>query len=149
MTREQIINFIQQNSVHNYFTGGVFQSDIKEIESKLQVKLPESYKWFLLNYGSGGVFGVDILGYGKSSIPAVVSDTERFRKLGLPNEYVVIENYDEFVYCLDTTSKLSNNECPIICWDIIAGFNGERADNFYEFLLERLFEAKENWDEDL
>ncbi|WP_167330837.1 SMI1/KNR4 family protein, partial [Paenibacillus sonchi] len=52
-----------------------------------------------------------------------------------------------FFYCLDTTD-ISNEECSVISWDRMSGFNGKRADNFYEFLFERLSDAKENWEED-
>ena len=45
---------------------------INEIQESLNVKLPESYKWFLKNYGAGGIYGVDILDHGKVS-PRVVT----------------------------------------------------------------------------
>ncbi|MNC48922.1 Antitoxin YobK [compost metagenome] len=91
---------------------------------------------------------MDILGCGKSAIPSVVSNTVRLRNLGLPPEYIAIENCDEFFYCLHT-GNLVDGECPVISWDRVAGFSGKRADDFYSFLSERLNEAKENWDEDL
>jgi hypothetical protein len=55
--------FIKQYGEENDFTGGVSEDKVKETEQKLQVSLPESYKWFLKNYGSGGSFGIDIIGY--------------------------------------------------------------------------------------
>ena len=147
LSKEDIAVFIQENGEDDDFTGGVSDETINEIEYKLEVKFPNSYKWFLRNYGSGGIYGVDILGCGKSSNPSVLSNTERFRNLGLPKQYIVIGNCDEFVYCLDT-SDFNDMECSIISWDRISGYNGEREDNFYEFYLNRLIEAKENWDED-
>ncbi|WCN36407.1 SMI1/KNR4 family protein [Aneurinibacillus uraniidurans] len=147
MERDELIAFIQEHSDDTDFTGGIPDEDTEKIESKLKVEFPQSYRWFLKNYGSGGLFGVDILGCGKSSIPSVVSNTERLRNLGLSPEYIVIENCEEFFYCLDT-GDLLNGECPVISWDRVAGFSGKRADNFYDFLSSRLSEAKENWDED-
>ncbi|MCY9389544.1 SMI1/KNR4 family protein, partial [Bacillus haynesii] len=40
---------------------------------------PESYKWFLKNYGSGGIFGVEIIGYDLEGA-YVVEQTEDYRK---------------------------------------------------------------------
>ncbi|MBZ5753276.1 SMI1/KNR4 family protein [Metabacillus rhizolycopersici] len=94
----------------------------------------------------GGIFWVDILGVAKSNIASVVIETERYGKLGLAKDLVVIENCGEYVYCLDT-SKLENNECPIIVWDRQAGIDEMiEANNFFEFLLERLITAKVVWE---
>ncbi|MWC30015.1 SMI1/KNR4 family protein [Paenibacillus sp. MMS18-CY102] len=147
MERNELNAFIQEHVDDTDFTGGVSDTEITKVENELNVVFPRSYKWFLKNYGSGGLFGVDILGCGKSAIPSVVSNTERLRNLGLPSEYIVIEDCDEFFYCLDT-GNLLDGECSIISWDRVAGFSGKRANGFYDFLSERLSEAKENWDED-
>ncbi|WP_039837811.1 SMI1/KNR4 family protein [Paenibacillus sonchi] len=146
MNYENLSSLIQENSDESDFTSGITAEEVIRIESALNVEFPQSYKWFLENYGSGGLFGVDILGYGKSS-PSVVSKTEKLRNLGMPYGYIVIEDCEEFFYCLDTTD-ISKGECSVISWDRISGFNGKRADNFYEFLFERLSDAKENWEED-
>lgn len=146
MNKEELLQFIKENSDELDFTGGIDDSQIKSIETELNVNLPNSYKWFLQNFGMGGIFGVEILGFGKSTPPSVFTQTERYRKLGLPSTYVVIENCDEFVYCL-ATDKMRDNECPVISWDRIAGFGGERGSNFIEFLADRLSDAQENWEE--
>jgi hypothetical protein len=52
--------------------------------------------------GSGGICGVDILGIEGVDYASVVEKTQRYREAGLPNKYIVIENVDEFLYCLDT-----------------------------------------------
>ena len=62
-TKELIIDFINKHATPHDFTGGISEEKITKIENDLQTILPESYKWFLRNYGSGGVYGVDILGY--------------------------------------------------------------------------------------
>ncbi|MED0906563.1 SMI1/KNR4 family protein [Bacillus nitratireducens] len=152
MNQNELIIFIQDNSEEDDFTGGVSEEIIKKAENQLGIKFPDSYKWFLAKYGSGGIFGVDILGCGKASKPAVISNTESFRDIGLPHELVIIENCDEFVYCLDT-SNFIDNECLVVYWDRSEGYGEKIANNFYDFLSERLIDAKENWewdeDEDL
>ncbi len=59
----------------------------------------------------------------------------------------VLEDVDEFSYCLDT-NKMENDECPVIVWANEAGYGDKVADNFLQFFLEELEEAKENWEED-
>jgi hypothetical protein len=90
MNQEDLLQFIKVNSDDLDFTGGVDESKVKSIETNLNVNLPNSYKWFLHNFGMGGIFGVEILGFGKATPASVVTQTERYRKLGLPSDYVVI-----------------------------------------------------------
>ncbi|MFM9329105.1 SMI1/KNR4 family protein [Paenibacillus mesotrionivorans] len=146
MKQSQLSTFIQEHVEDDDFTGGVSDTIIAQTEDKLKVVFPPSYTWFLKHYGSGGIFGVDILGCGKSAVPSVVSNTERLRNIGLPSNYIVIENCDEFFYCLYTGDRIEK-ECPVVVWDRNGGASEKRADDFYSFLLERLMDAKENWEE--
>lgn len=148
MGQKELINFINENMELDDFTGGIDEKQINTIQNKLGVVFPKSYQWFLINYGSGGMFGVDILGVAKSNIASVVIETERFRDLGLDKNLVVIEDSGEYAYCL-YTDKMENNECPVIVWDRQMGIDETiEANNFYEFLLRRLIDAKEAWEED-
>ncbi|MDM5201100.1 SMI1/KNR4 family protein [Fictibacillus enclensis] len=148
MDEKELSNFINEYMEDDDFTGGIDESQIEIVQNKLDVVLPKSYKWFLINYGSGGLFGVDILGVAKSNIASVVIETERFRALGLDRKLVVIENAGEYAYCLDT-DKMEQNECPVIAWDRQTGIDeANEADNFYKFLSQRLLDAKEAWEED-
>src|SRR5699024_504702 len=128
--------------------GGIDDGQIMIVENELEVILPESYKWFLRTYGSGGIFGVDILGVGQSNKARVVEYTKDYRKLGLNNDLVIIENADEFVYCL-YTSKMESNECPVIAWSRHGGVDDyNTANTFHEFFSQSLLDAKEAWEED-
>jgi hypothetical protein len=104
MNKEELIYFIQENMESDDFTGGVDEKQIEYVQNTLEVQLPESYKWFLTNYGSGGLFGVDILGVAKSNIASVVIETKNYRDLGMSNNLVVIEDIGEYAYCLDTSN---------------------------------------------
>ncbi|MEY9869061.1 hypothetical protein ABIE66_004440 [Peribacillus sp. B2I2] len=147
MKYSKLQEFIKTNRQEADFTGGVSDEKVKETEIKLQVPLPDSYKWFLRNYGYGGIFGVEIIGYGLTG-PAVVDATKDYQKYyQLIDGIVVIENVDEFAYCLDT-NKMKNGECPVIMWDNQEGYGRKVADNFLDYLIESLEEAKDNWDED-
>jgi len=148
MNKEELTNFIKRNMDPDDFTGGVDVKQIDYVQDTLKLKLPESYKWFLNNYGSGGLYGVDILGVAKSNIATVVIETESYRDLGMSENLIVIEDIDEYAYCLDT-SKMVNNECPVIAWNKQGGLDDyNTAENFYEFLSQRLLDAKEAWEED-
>ncbi|WP_099363571.1 SMI1/KNR4 family protein [Fredinandcohnia onubensis] len=148
MDKVELINFINEHMESDDFTGGVDDSQINFVQEELGVELPESYKWFLTMYGSGGLFGVDILGVAKSNRVPVVINTNRYRDLGLEKDLVVIENAGEYVYCLNT-SKMEKNECPVIAWNRQGGLDDyNTAQNFYEFLSQRLLDAKEAWEED-
>ncbi|TDU08473.1 SMI1/KNR4 family protein [Bacillus subtilis] len=147
MNYHEIEEFIKENAEDDDFTGGISEEKIREIQNSLNVKLPESYKWFLNKYGSGGIYGVNILGHGKVSA-RVVTVTEEYRiHYDLSDGIVVIEYVDEFSYCLDT-NKMVNGECPVIVWANEAGHGDTVADNFLQFLMKELEEAKENWEED-
>ena len=146
MNYSEVEQFIKENAEDDDFTGGISIEKINDIQENLNVKLPESYKWFLKNYGSGGIYGVDILGHGKVS--RVVTVTEDYRDhYGLIDGIVVIEYVDEFSYCLDT-NKMEGGECPVILWENQEDYGRTVADNFLYFFMEELEESKENWEED-
>jgi len=44
---------------------------------------------------------------------------------------------------------MENNECPVIAWNRPGGLDDfNNVKNFYEFLYQRLLDAKEAWEED-
>ncbi|MFF2457657.1 SMI1/KNR4 family protein [Peribacillus simplex] len=84
-----------------------------------------------------------IIGYGFTG-PAVVDAIKDHQKYyGLIDGLVVVEDIDEFAYCLDT-NKMKNGEYPVITWDNQEGYGFTVADNFLDYLIESLEEAKEN-----
>ncbi|WP_019240867.1 MULTISPECIES: SMI1/KNR4 family protein [Bacillus] len=148
MNKDELTNFIKRNMESDDFTGGANEKQIDYVQDTLELELPESYKWFLTNYGSGGLFGVDILGVAKSNIASVVIETKSYRDLGMDRNLVVIEDIGEYAYCL-ATSNMENNECPVIAWNRQGGLDDyNTANDFYEFLSQRLLDAKEAWEED-
>ncbi|MGG3805408.1 SMI1/KNR4 family protein [Metabacillus fastidiosus] len=135
MSKEAVIELIN-NASKKFFVGALKDSRISDIEKRLNLKLPASYKWFLQEYGTGGVLGIEIFGGGLSKDPTCVRETEEWRKYGLPMKFVVIQNYGAGVYCLDT-SRLVNNECPVIDWEQDDEDGINEYENFYTFLVEK------------
>ena len=77
----KIIDMIKRYGEENDFYGKISEDDIKLVEKSLGIIFPESYKWFILNYGSGGICGVEILGIENKEDSSVIYVTERYRKL--------------------------------------------------------------------
>ncbi|WP_042977082.1 SMI1/KNR4 family protein [Bacillus subtilis] len=147
MNYSRVRKFFDKNKKYSILTGGVTDKHIKEIEKDLKVTLPDSYKWFLTEYGSGGAFGTMILGY-DSHGAEVVEQTKEYRTFyNLIPGLVVIEYIDEFSYCLDT-NKMVDGECSVILWDNHEGYGYTAANSFLEFLLQQLKKGKEDFDED-
>ncbi|MED1808164.1 SMI1/KNR4 family protein [Bacillus subtilis] len=147
MNYSRVKKFFDENKEYSNLTGGVTDKQIKEIKEDLRVTLPDSYKWFLTEYGSGGAFGTMILGY-DSHGAEVEEQTKGYRTFyNLIPGLVVIEYIDEFSYCLDT-NKMVDGECPVILWDNHEGYGYTGASNFLEFFLQLLEKGKENLDED-
>lgn len=98
-----------------YFTGGIQEEILQLVEKKLNVVFPESYKWFLKRYGSGGGVGTDIMGIEKDETDierfTVVFATKTFMEkyTSIKKGYIVIEYLGDVAICLDT-NRIGNCE---------------------------------------
>ncbi|QOQ55556.1 SMI1/KNR4 family protein [Bacillus amyloliquefaciens] len=147
MNYSGVKKFFEENKKYSILTGGVTDKQIKEIEEDLKATLPESYKWFLKEYGSGGAYGTMILGYDSEGAEVVELTKEYGTFYDLIPGLVVIEYIDEFSYCLDT-NRMVDGECPVVLWDNHGGYGYTAASNFLEFFLQRLEKGKQDLDED-
>jgi len=123
------------------FTGGTSPEQIKLLENELNVSFSTDYKWFLENYGSGGVLGIDILGIAKNDISTIGNTTKRLRnEYGLDSNLYVLEDCDAFFYCGN-----SQNE-KIYYWDRDGGIGPIEANDFLTFLKERISGMAEDFE---
>lgn len=137
--KEEIQKIIEQYRDESVFSGKILDENIIESAIKeLNVNIPSDYRWFISNYGQGGIGGVDILGISKSNRAVFKDVTLEYRKYGLPNNLVVIENCDEWLYCIDTNTE------KIVSWNRIDGVLGERYTTFLEFVIDRFNDEIEN-----
>lgn len=129
-------------------SGGVNSEVIEVAEEKLEVKFSKSYIQYLETIGAGGVNGAPMYGLGEGRIYAsVVEETEKARELyGLEKQYVAVTNmgtkWVEWLICLDT-SRMKDEECPIVKFDIDKKEYREYKRNFDELLfsdLERVYD---------
>lgn len=137
----ELLKMINEYMEKGDFVGEVSDESIDNAEKKLVVKFPPEYKEFVKKFGSGGICGVEVLGVERMNYASVVESTERYRKLGLPKNYIVIENVDEFVYCLNTTDNYN-----VVKWDGVSKKELERYSTFSEYLQDSFQEAIDNWD---
>lgn len=143
--KEWISNIFSEWEEKGDFLGRVEEEFINQMEIILDCNFPESYHWFLKHYGGGGVLGIDLTCAVYINNSPIISETEVYRKMGLPKSYVVIWDIGEYVYCLDTSS-LVNCECPVVTWDFVSKKTMVEAKDFYEFLSEKLKFALEDYE---
>ncbi|MDC2867302.1 SMI1/KNR4 family protein [Bacillus sp. BP-3] len=148
--KEEISKIIDMYQKEGDFLGGVSDRDIHNAEQELNVTFPKSYHWFLKTYGSGGLVGMEI--YGCEATPeesSVVYHNNIYReKYSLPSKYIMLNDVDGTVTCLDI-GQMNKDECPIILW---SRFTKEcyniTYENFYSYLLECLQESVDNFYEE-
>ena len=124
------------------FGNGVSHAAILGAEKALGFPLPESYKWWLLNYGGGQlkgdiVYGIDEPDMGR---PDVV-------KLARINELDALYDDDRLVFSIADaenfyfdTAELRNGEYPVFMHDITQNNVILYAGSFSEFLRKRIHE---------
>ena len=128
--------------IHDYEKAGDFThtqistEHIKQAEKELHVLLPGQYVNFLICYGHGGIGGIEIIGIGKTGRLLFVEETQKYRKYGLPEKYLVTENCDEWIYCIDCDTG------KIISWS--NGIIESCYQDFDTYLADRFHDAVEN-----
>ncbi|WP_432291347.1 SMI1/KNR4 family protein [Olsenella uli] len=115
----------------------VTDSMIEAAQGKLGIVLPGQYVDYLKTFGHGGIGGVEILGFGFDGSAMFIDDTLEYREFGLPKNLVVVENVDEWLYCLDCDTG------KVVPW-----CQGEEVrsatPNFDEFVLDEFKDAIDN-----
>ena len=111
---------------------------VEKIESGLGLSLPDSIKWFLIEYGVIMMPTYIIYGAGSSEEPACLKLTLGLRASGLPANLVVVENdNDGRILCLDT-SRTMGDDCPVVGWSTGDGKVSDVYPGFYDLLETKL-----------
>lgn len=126
-----------------FIAGGIASDDIKQMEKALGVVFSLDYKIFLQEYGGCSVLGVTIFGVTALPYPSVVDITEEYRQYGLPNRYIVYENCDEYVNCIDADPS-SERFGETISWSYVDKKVHYYGRNFFESFILELSDAEEN-----
>ena len=112
------------------------QEMLAEVEEKLGFIVPEQFLEYLNTYSHGGI-GFEILGIGFDGSISFLEETLEYREDGLPDNLLVIENCDEWLYCIDV------NTGEVVSWSIYEDPRVEYA-CFDDYLVDRLNDAIEN-----
>ena len=110
---------------------------VKEAQEKLGLVLPAQFLEYLDVYSYGGINGTEILGIGMTGKIMFLEATLEYRRYGLPDNLIVVENCDEWVYCLDAETG------KVVSWSQLDGLKDEYP-SFDDFLLDELNEAIAN-----
>jgi hypothetical protein len=124
------------------FGDGVSEEWIKKAENRLGFELPNTYKWWLKNYGGGEIYGEEIFSIYEQDFDTVVGgdivymhelnkNNNNFNK----NSLVVCETNDEVFY-FDISKRKYDGEFPIYCWNS----KNKYAEDFIDFLKKRIIE---------
>ncbi|MFJ7818891.1 SMI1/KNR4 family protein [Bacillus toyonensis] len=148
---DKIISIISTYEKDGDFMGVVNEDTIQEAAQMLNITFPSSYLWFVKQYGSGGLDGMDVHGCETTAAnSSVVYHTKLYRETyNLPEQYIVLNDIDGTVTCLDT-NQMKDGECPVVFW---SRFSKELYAityvNFGDYLLDSLQESVDNlYDED-
>lgn len=142
--REDMVMLINQNPDLADFDGIPEISKIEDAENLLGIKFPRDYKFFLENYGCGNFGSEEFFGIVKGepfAIPSVIFATLGMRKIGLPDNYIVIWDAGTDEQFIIDTLQEKNGMAPILTW--IGGISLDQqelnvvADSFYDFFIKR------------
>ncbi len=145
-TKEDILNQIKQAGASFSVVGPIPDNTITEYESKLNIVFPLEYRWYLQQYGAGGIGSVNILGIDPDEYIDVMITTFDARNNGLQQNLLPIMDCDEFIYCLNTQMNTCN-EYEVVRWDKYSKSTKKKADSFFDFLFiefTRILEINQN-----
>ncbi len=125
------------------FGKGVAQVAIDRAEKDLGIPLPDSYKWWLLNYGGGQVgsdivFGLDEFDSGRPDIVELAKLNDRETRDNRREVVFYIGNGEEFFF---DTSALNAGEYPILYRETSDQDGLPYAASFADFLRKRIREV--------
>lgn len=116
---------------------------IARAETRLGVKFPPSYRWWLETYGSGAfgdqdVFTILQMEFEDACGPDIVyqNETSAANGTAIPDGLIVFEpeSSDELYY-FDLSSPSDSGEYPVMRWDMEFGATEPFAPSFDQFLL--------------
>ncbi len=137
MNRE-LIDLIEKYSEPQDFSRvAPTQESLEKAQAALNVTLPSQYVDFLKRFGDGGLDGFEIYGFDLDGTLRFVEQTNEYRKFGLPLNLVVIENCDEWVYCIDCSNG------SIVSWSQVDGTRVDYPD-FDSYLRNRVEDSIED-----
>ncbi|MCM1254280.1 MAG: SMI1/KNR4 family protein [Clostridium sp.] len=135
----ELYELLKKHEERGDFTHAVVTEEIlNEAENRLGIKIPEEYKYFLKEFGHGGIGGIEVIGIGKNDVLVFEKETLKYRAYGLPDELIVIENCDEWLYCINSIDG------KVVMWSNGNIGYAEKFDSFDTYLYDRVNDILEN-----
>ncbi|MDM5230842.1 SMI1/KNR4 family protein [Lysinibacillus pakistanensis] len=123
---------LEQTTAIKWFPGrGVEENWINEAEEELGFTLPPSYCWWLRNYGNAFLDDSYIQTLTSSEFRDI-SDEDWCKQH--PHRLALFVPDSGELYYFDTSSKDSDGEFKIMCYDLMNGIIYEYAPTFADFL---------------
>lgn len=138
---KKILEMVKKYEEDKDFFGSVDDREIKKVEAVLKITLPDQYREFIRQYGSGGICGVFIEGIEGTLGSSMLKATERYHNLGLDKDSIVIFDASEYVMCMLTV----NNNPKVYAWYRGEEILHERYGTFDEFLEDYFQEGIDNF----
>lgn len=135
---EDVAALIRQYTPADWLDGGVGTAEIDGCEEGLGVRLPDSYRWFLCEFGIG-CFPQEIYGIHHGPLPGFKVEChaqgERHQCEPPMPHHLIPFSPDGWGnhYCLDT-SRLSDGECPVVFWNHAGGEDQQPEQTHSTFL---------------
>lgn len=146
---EKLKRLIDQSDLVDFadFGNGVSLVWINKAEDYLGFSLPDSYKWWLLNYGGGEICGEEIYSIYEQDFEDVsggdivhMYEINLTHKLLTEGNVAISESADGDEFFFFNLNELKNGETPIYLFDRINSIEEKYADDFLEFLFKRIQE---------
>lgn len=138
---KKVIEMIDIYRQEGDFFGEVTEKHIINAEQMLGLKFPQGYRDFVKKFGSGGICGVEIEGVQADLGASVVKATERWRKLGLNTNLIVIEDSGEFVRCMHSAEV---NDERVYSWARGGKEVSLRYNTFEDYVIDMFQEGIDN-----
>jgi hypothetical protein len=145
---EDALAIVQNTPSSSDFFGPAPEDNVDAAERMLGIRMPPSYRRFLVTLGVGSFDDAEFYGIVAnkipgSSVPSMVWRTLEDRKFaGYPKTYITImsSGYGP-IFCLDSSVVNSQNEYPVVEWAPAVSVTnpGERlAESFGTFFLDEI-----------
>lgn len=114
-----------------------FDTLLVDAEESLSLSVPDSYRWFLTNYTSVNISGIDLGQEIISNRWSFVSETLDYRNWGLETNLIYLNGDGELMHCLNTDNG------AIFNWALDGDDPVKTYDDFYDYLHDLVIDAIE------
>lgn len=119
------------------FGDGVAEESIRELETEMGLKLPPSFRWWLLKYSGGEIGGEEIFSIYENANLQVFSGDFRVanKNSGLKSgEYLISHDDIDGIFYFDSSMSDAHGEWPVISGAV----GGVYSVDFVGFLIKRI-----------